>query len=518
MGRRTNAFLLGFALLATPALAGHGGAGGHRSGNAGSVVERQVGRAQRGIDRGSRGAARAVRRGAHHVERRAAAVEHRTRHGERRSAAVQSQARHVERRAAAAQNRVRHVERRAVVAQRHGPRVDRRAVVAQGHGPRIDRRAQELIREQRAVGRTRAAERRAWVPERQATVERERVARENRAIAGADRRSAWVAEQRAMRRQTRFAGAAPRRFRGLDGDGDGIVSRAEWRGNDRSFANHDWNGDGILSGVEVRPGAARGAHVQRVGFFERFVPLPRRLVSPVAIGLPLPAPDIGLPLPLPSDLVPLPPLVDAFPVRLDENRLEGLVRTQGFLSVATVVERPRFVPVDRALLDGRFVALDLDGDRFVTLDEWSGPRRMFRTLDLDGDRRLVVRELVVPASPPLRAVTLVDRDRYLAFNLLDIDDDGIVAPWEWTGDMDVFFLLDESGDGVLEQAEYLGLVRARPLPMRYVVDGALDCDHDGLVSRSEWVGDPFRFVSLDLDGDGVLRRPEAVVGSLLARI
>ena len=32
--------------------------------------------------------------------------------------------------------------------------------------------------------------------------------------------------------------------------------RSEWRGNDRSFANHDWNGDGQLSGNEVRVGRA----------------------------------------------------------------------------------------------------------------------------------------------------------------------------------------------------------------------------------------------------------------------
>jgi hypothetical protein len=45
------------------------------------------------------------------------------------------------------------------------------------------------------------------------------------------------------------------RFQGMDRDGDGRISRNEWRGNDQSFANHDWNGDGILSGDEVRPGA-----------------------------------------------------------------------------------------------------------------------------------------------------------------------------------------------------------------------------------------------------------------------
>lgn len=42
------------------------------------------------------------------------------------------------------------------------------------------------------------------------------------------------------------------RFNGLDRDGDGVIARSEWRGNDRSFQNHDWNRDGVLSGDEIR--------------------------------------------------------------------------------------------------------------------------------------------------------------------------------------------------------------------------------------------------------------------------
>jgi hypothetical protein len=47
------------------------------------------------------------------------------------------------------------------------------------------------------------------------------------------------------------------RFQGMDRDNDGVITRAEWRGNDQSFRNNDWNGDGVLSGDEVRPGARR---------------------------------------------------------------------------------------------------------------------------------------------------------------------------------------------------------------------------------------------------------------------
>ena len=45
------------------------------------------------------------------------------------------------------------------------------------------------------------------------------------------------------------------KFRGMDANKDGAITRQEYRGNDQSFANHDWNADGVLSGEEVTPGA-----------------------------------------------------------------------------------------------------------------------------------------------------------------------------------------------------------------------------------------------------------------------
>ena len=47
------------------------------------------------------------------------------------------------------------------------------------------------------------------------------------------------------------------RFEEMDTNGDGRVTRDEWRGNDRSFDVHDWNRDGMLSGDELRPGSRR---------------------------------------------------------------------------------------------------------------------------------------------------------------------------------------------------------------------------------------------------------------------
>jgi len=42
------------------------------------------------------------------------------------------------------------------------------------------------------------------------------------------------------------------RFRGMDSNRDGVITRAEWRGNDQSFRQHDVNRDGVLAGDELR--------------------------------------------------------------------------------------------------------------------------------------------------------------------------------------------------------------------------------------------------------------------------
>lgn len=47
------------------------------------------------------------------------------------------------------------------------------------------------------------------------------------------------------------------RFRGFDRNGDGVITRKEWPGNDKSFNQHDLNRDGVLAGREVRAGSRR---------------------------------------------------------------------------------------------------------------------------------------------------------------------------------------------------------------------------------------------------------------------
>jgi Phycobilisome Linker polypeptide/Domain of unknown function (DUF4214)/EF hand len=48
-----------------------------------------------------------------------------------------------------------------------------------------------------------------------------------------------------------------RRFRGMDANNDGVISRNEWSGSRQSFETHDWNNDDVLTGEEVNEAAAR---------------------------------------------------------------------------------------------------------------------------------------------------------------------------------------------------------------------------------------------------------------------
>jgi hypothetical protein len=503
MKRIAYAFLLSFAVLAGQAAGSPGGHHGDRHGRTEDRVAAHAGMERRAMARQHRHDQRAARHQAAADRHHARAARHQVAAG-RHAAAAHRHAAAVQRH----DDRGRHERKHQAAARAHERRqeiaVETRGRVLHKHGQ--PGRAHELAQRERRHGAQRIIE--------QPIVERQqRALRHERELARAEARRT-VFPGRVARARDRAWGvrpAGPMRFRGLDRNGDRVVTRLEWRGNDRSFSNHDWNGDGILSGVEVVPSGGRAARVARVGLFERFVPLPRRLVAPVAIDV------VPVLSPPPLALLPLPPLDLALPLRLDENRLERLVRVEGFVPIETVVRRVAVAPVDRLLVTERFVVLDRNRDAFLSFDEWSGPRALFVDLDRNRDRLLVRDELVLSA-PRLRSVALVDRDRFVAFDLLDMDDDGVIAPWEWTGDIDVFFRLDANADGALEQGEYLGLVSVRPLPVRMLASGALDCDHNGYISRSEWVGDPFRFVALDLNGDGRLRSFEAMTGSLLIKL
>jgi hypothetical protein len=171
------------------------------------------------------------------------------------------------------------------------------------------------------------------------------------------------------------------RFRGQDRDADGRITRAEWSGNDVSFANHDWNDDGVLSGVEIQASGAAGT----AG--ERFTALDRDRDALLQRDE---WPGRG----------------DDFS-RLDRNG-DGAVSRREF-------ENPDVPVLSR---EDRFRAIDLNGDSVLIADEMRGAAELFAQLDANHDNRVVLAEYL---NPP------VSLTRLQLFMRWDHDDSGYLA-------------------------------------------------------------------------------------------
>src|SRR5688500_632486 len=59
------------------------------------------------------------------------------------------------------------------------------------------------------------------------------------------------------------------RFRGMDQNRDGRITRAEWNGSTQSFRVHDWDSNGVLDGEEVRQGGFRQGRTLEDEDFDR---------------------------------------------------------------------------------------------------------------------------------------------------------------------------------------------------------------------------------------------------------
>jgi hypothetical protein len=89
-----------------------------------------------------------------------------------------------------------------------------------------------------------------------------------------ERKDEGKADRKAQAAAARSSNDQPMRFRDMDGNGDRVITRAEWRGNDQSFKEHDTNADGVLSGNEVLasvqpPAPNRSRREERVVRFDR---------------------------------------------------------------------------------------------------------------------------------------------------------------------------------------------------------------------------------------------------------
>jgi hypothetical protein len=160
------------------------------------------------------------------------------------------------------------------------------------------------------------------------------------------------------------------RFRGMDRDNDGVITRAEWRGNDRSFRNHDSNRDGVLSGAEVRalendPSVRADQDGRGVRFTDwtenRFNDLDRDRDGRIS------------PREWPAD--------PALFASVDRNDDQALSRAE-FLGLEY---GPDGETADVTDTSDRFDEFDRNRDGVITMNEWPRSEFSFRRRDRDGD-------------------------------------------------------------------------------------------------------------------------------------
>jgi Ca2+-binding EF-hand superfamily protein len=220
--------------------------------------------------------------------------------------------------------------------------------------------------------------------------------------------------------------AARQRFREMDQNGDGSISRAEWRGSDQSFRVHDWNRDGVLSGTELREAVRQSQSAD------------------------------------PNDFDNVDTLTDWSANRfsaLDRNRDRRITRDEWLYDLDSfrradrdrdnVLTRTEFLGGDFDDDRGdRFDFLDVDGNNRVTRQEWHASDEAFNWLDTNRDGTLSRQE-----------VEGADADSQAdLFGRLDSNRDNRVSRAEWQWSRTSFDQLDANGDGVLSRREMNGAV------------------------------------------------------------
>ena len=242
------------------------------------------------------------------------------------------------------------------------------------------------------------------------------------------------------------------RFQGLDRNKDGIITRNEWRGNGRSFSNEDWNGDGILSGDEVRPGARRPSDLRSSERnAARFRNLDRN--NDGAITRDEWHDDRKAFDRLDTNRNGMLNRDEFFTRKNDhEGRFADLDRNNDGVIARNewdddrqaydgldanrngVLSRDEFFVRGQ---NGEFASLDTNRDNRIARNEWRGDGRAFDRLDTNRNAAL-------------------SRDEFSAHGD-DSNDDGIITRNEWRGYSREFAGVDANSDGGLSRDEFLAL-------------------------------------------------------------
>ena len=282
--------------------------------------------------------------------------------------------------------------------------------------------------------------------------------------------------------------AAQNRFRGLDTNNDGVITRQEWRGNDRSFRNQDWNGDGVLSGDEVRTGARRQdwdqdwnrdgiVDRQDTQIAQRFYGYDMNTDGRVAVNE------------WPGD--------QRLFTRLDTNR-DRFLTIQEYTTGAGFRLDAQGGPVYR------FSSLDANRDGSISRSEWTLGNADFNRLDVNRDNRITRFEFENDTTGNAGSPSSGE------FATFDLNRDGWITRSESRLSAGEFDRFDVNNDNRISRFEFenaapLGDLDSSSQPDRFDV---VDRNRDGWLTRSEWRGAEAGFTRLDTNRDNRLSRSE----------
>jgi EF hand len=223
---------------------------------------------------------------------------------------------------------------------------------------------------------------------------------------------------------------AQMRFRGMDQNNDGVITRAEWRGNDQSFRNQDWNGDGVLSGEEMRPGGRRQTMNQdwnRDGIVNN----QDTQISQRFRGYDMDNDNRVTALEWPGD--------QRLFARLDANR-------DSYLTMQEYSNGAGFRLDSLGGPSYGFSGIDRNGDGWVTRNEWNMGSADFNRLDLNRDNRISRFEFEHDTGS--YGSPAVD------FSSIDTNRDGWIARREWRMGASEFERIDANNDNRISRFEY----------------------------------------------------------------
>ena len=226
---------------------------------------------------------------------------------------------------------------------------------------------------------------------------------------------------------------AQMRFQAMDTNGDGVITRSEWRGTAGTFRNNDWNGDGILSGEEVQRGARRQNWSQDWNRDGRVDTLDSQ-ISQRFRGYDMNSDNrVGR-----SEW---PGNARLF-TRLDANR-------DGYLSIQEYTRGGGFSLDALGGPSYRFSNIDMNNDGWITRREWNMADSDFNRLDRNRDNRISRFEFENDTSP--------NNDyRYSSdqFNTFDINRDGWVTRTESRLPSGEFDRFDTNQDNRISRPEF----------------------------------------------------------------